>query len=72
LIITEVNNVHFFVFKQTGFVNQTVRDFAKMTLTQVDSFCEKRELSRVTIVLIVTRVKSELQKIVTRVTLSLL
>jgi len=38
-----------------------------MTLTRVESFCEKRDSSRVTIFLNVTRVESESQHIVTRV-----
>ena len=37
LIITGPNNYHFFVCKQTVFVDQRLRDFAKMTLTRVSS-----------------------------------
>jgi len=67
LIITEAKNAHFFVCKRTGFVHQGLRDFVKMTLTRVESFCEKRDSSRVTIFLVVTQVESESPKIVTRV-----
>ena len=35
LIITGPKNDHFFVCKQTGFVDQRLWDFAKMTLTRV-------------------------------------
>jgi len=49
------------------------RKFAPILIvTRVESFCEKRDSSRVTIFLNVTRVKLESPKIVTRVTLSLL
>jgi len=36
-IITGPKNDHFFVCKQTGFVNEKLWDFAKMTLTRVSS-----------------------------------
>jgi len=42
-----------------------------LIVTRVESFCEKRDSSRVTIFLNVTRVASELPKIVTRITPSL-
>jgi len=35
LIITEAHNAHFFVCKPNGFAQTELRDFAKMTLTQV-------------------------------------
>jgi len=51
-------NAHFLVCKRTGFVNQELRDFAKITLIRVsshdcdssraDTFCEKPDSSRVT------------------------
>jgi len=41
LIITEARNIHFFVRKRTGFAHQEFKDMVKMTLTRVDSFCEK-------------------------------
>jgi len=34
-IFTEAKNAHFFVCKQSGFVNQRLRDLVKMTLTRV-------------------------------------
>jgi len=37
VIITEAKNAHSFVYKRTGFVHQELRDFVKMTLTQVSS-----------------------------------
>jgi len=54
LIITEAKNAHFFKCTRSGFVYQELRDFVKMT--RVESFCEKRDSSRVTIFLNVTRV----------------
>jgi len=45
LIITEPKKAHFFACKLTGFVHQGLRDFVKMTLTRVESLCEKRESS---------------------------
>jgi len=50
LIITETKNAYFFVCKRTGFVHHELRDFVKMTLT------------RVTIFLKVTRVKSGVKR----------
>jgi len=47
LVITGPKNDHFCVCKQTGFVDQRLWDFAKITLTRVESFCEKRESTRV-------------------------
>jgi len=54
VIITEAKNAYFFVCKRTGFIHQELRDFVKMTPTRVsshwlwlDSFCEKRDSSRV-------------------------
>ena len=47
LIITGPKNDHFFVCKQTGFVNQRLWDFAKMTLTRVSSHWLWFESSRV-------------------------
>jgi len=41
LIITGPKTDHFFVCKQTGFVDQRLWDFAKTTLTRVESFCQK-------------------------------
>jgi len=78
LIITEAKSAHFFVCKRTGFVHQELRDFVNMTLTRVIDCNSSRvilwetwlEWNRVTIFLNVTRVES--QKIVTRVTLSLI
>jgi len=77
LIITGPKNDHCSVWKQTGFVDQSLLDFAKMTLTQVidcdstrvesPSFSTWLESSRVTIFLNVTRVESESPKFVTRV-----
>jgi len=46
-IITGPKNDHFFVCKQTGFVNQRLWDFAKMTLTQVSSHWLWLESNRV-------------------------
>ena len=37
LIITEAKNAHFFKCKRTGFVHPRLRDFVKITLTQVSS-----------------------------------
>jgi len=75
MIITEAKNAHFFMCKRTAFVHQKLRDFVKMTLTRAidcdlcrtESFCVKRDSSRVTIFLNVTRVESESPKVVTRV-----
>ena len=66
LIITGPKNDHFCVCKQTGFVDQRLSDFAKMTLTRVSSHWLWLESIRVTIFLNVTRVESESPKIVTR------
>jgi len=53
---------------RTGFVHQRLRNFVKkMTLTRFESFCEKRDWSRVSSVFNVTRVESKSPKIVTRV-----
>ena len=78
---------HFFECKPTLFVPQTFQDFVKVTdsdtslesliVTRVEPFGKKRDSSRVTNVLYVTRVESESLKNVTlvdsltRVTLSL-
>jgi len=79
LNITGPKNDHFFVCKQTGFVDQRLWDFAKITLTRVSShwlWLESSrvilwktwlESSRVTVFLNVTRLESESPKIVTRV-----
>jgi len=79
LIINGPKNDHFFVCKQTGFVDQRLWDFAKMTLTRVSSHWlwlrSSRvilwktwiESSRVIIFLNMTRVESESPKIMTRV-----
>ena len=75
LIITGPKNDNFFVCKQTGFVNQRLWDFEKwlwlesLIMTRVESFCEKRDSSRVR----VTKNRdSSRVKSLTRVTLSLL
>jgi len=47
LIITAPKNGHFFVCKQTGFVDQRLWGFAKMTLTRVSSHWLWLESSRV-------------------------
>ena len=41
LVITEAKKAHFFVCKQTGFVQQTLRDFVERTLTRVSSHSVK-------------------------------
>jgi len=58
LIIPEAKNAHIFKCTRSGFVCQELRDFVKMTVTRVESFCEKRDSSRVTIFLNVTRLES--------------
>ena len=52
--------------------NDSDSNLESLTVTRVESFCEKRDSSRVTIFLNVTRVESESLKIVTRVMLLLL
>jgi len=47
--------------------NDSVSSLDSLIVTRVESFCEKRDSSRVTIFLNVTRVESESLKIVTRV-----
>ena len=46
--------------------NDSDSSLETLIVTRVESFCEKRDLSRVTIFLNVTRVESESPKIVTR------
>ena len=40
-------NAYFFVCKRPEFIHQELKDFVKMTLTRVESFCEKRDSSQV-------------------------
>jgi len=48
LIITEAENADFFVSKWTGFVQQKLRDFVKMTLTRVIDCASSHSVENVT------------------------
>ena len=73
LIITEAQMLIFFVWTKWVCPPRTRRfcendsdsSFESLTVTRVESFCEKRDLSRVTFFLNVTRIESELTKIAT-------